>query len=152
VYPAAFHGRRLGRVGPRLGSTSPIEGYGGSQMTTSERKNLRRLKRISALKVSNASEYDAARNRLLSVWTAEVWRRVARRDLCSASDIIKTAALFGLASEITSEVVKAVEHYLGGPGFRSQSVSLPRAAHPDAVASWCKRFESAPPAVANRGG
>jgi hypothetical protein len=114
-------------------------------VTTSQRKNQKRLKALLELQRTNPRRFEAERTRLLRAWAREIRLRVCRRDVRPAAELISIGARFGLAAELVAEFARAVHEQLGGPTFVSRSVTLPRGAHPDAVAAWCEAFVSRAP-------
>jgi len=111
-------------------------------MKTSDRKNAKRLKALTALAARDSQAFDAERRRLLEMWTAEIWRRVRDKKLPPADVLLKIAEQFGLGEELEVVLNKAVRAELGGPAFISRSVIRPRNLRPDLVAAWEKNFGS----------
>lgn len=91
-------------------------------MTTSQRKNAKRMKMLTALKKSSPEHLEAELERLFQAWSEEAWRRAKNNELPPASELIKIASQYGLEKEMACEVIKAVKCHMGGPGFPTRSV------------------------------
>lgn len=108
-------------------------------MTTSQRKNAKRMKMLMALKESSPEHFEVELERLFQAWSEEVWQRTKDRTLPPAGELIKIASQYGLGKEMAREVVKAVNRNLQGPGFPSRSVVQPKGVkQADAVERWKK--------------
>ncbi len=122
-------------------------------MTTSERKNHKRLKALAGLKRSNRGAFEAERTRLLLAWSDEARLRVRNRELPPASELIETARLFGLDGELAWEVIKQVTATLDGPSFVTRSIRLQKiSGHPALVAEVLRLYGSSSPARDREGG
>lgn len=116
-------------------------------MTTSERKNHKRLKALAGLARSNRGAFEAERTRLLLAWSEEARLRVRNRELPPASELIETARLFGLDGELAWEVIKQVTSTLDGPSFVTRSIRLQKiSGHSALVAEVRRLYGSSSPA------
>jgi len=108
-------------------------------MTTSERKNRKRLKALSTLKRSNPQAFEAERTRLLQAWVEQARLRVRNHELLPAGELIGTAKLYGLDGELEWEVIKQVAEVLGGPKVVTRSLTLSRVSTQAALVAEVRR-------------
>lgn len=90
-------------------------------MTTSERKNAKRMKKLQSLQATNPERFEVEKDRLLQAWGYEAWRRVRNGSLPPAGALIDIANQYGLAKEVAWDVIQAVQSELAGPGFVNRS-------------------------------
>lgn len=81
--------------------------------TTSQRKHAERLKALDAMKEQARIEKE---RQLMLAWSREVRSRIGRKG-SSAWDLVSKAALYGLASELTSYVIDVSAHQINAPGL-----------------------------------
>lgn len=97
-------------------------------MTTSERKNAKRMKKLQSLQATNPERFEVEKDRLLQAWGYEAWRRVRNGSLPPAGALIDIANQYGLGKEVTWDVIQAVHSELGGPSFVSRSLVMQKKA------------------------
>jgi hypothetical protein len=95
-------------------------------MTTSERKNAKRMKKLQSLQTTNPERFEVEKDRLLRAWEYEAWRRVKDRSLPPAGALIEVANQHGLGKEVAWDVIQAVHSERAGPGFVNRSYFLSR--------------------------
>lgn len=93
-------------------------------MTTSERKNAKRMKKLQSIQATNPERFEVEKDQLLQAWGHEIWHRVKDRTQPPVSALIEIASRYGLRQEVAWEAIQAVACELGGPGFSSRSLAL----------------------------